>query len=176
MKFRLVLVVIAMLLLPSIKMFAQQATSEASTPDASQIVAYWVAYWAKPKVVLFGPPEEDFNSNVHEVLFPNNVYDAPENADALDENAQWLKDHANDHFYIEGYASSKGEPRFNNLRLSAQRADSIKQALISKGVPESQDGLGRRMGTDISNLCRTRRRDAGAKTGSSASSTRRANS
>jgi peptidoglycan-associated lipoprotein len=138
MKCRLVLVVIAMLLLPSIKMFAQQATSEASTPDASEIVAYWVAYWAKPKVILFGPSEEDFNSNVHEVLFPNNVYDAPENANALDENVQWLKDHATDRFYIEGYASSKGEPRFNNLRLSRQRADWIKQALISKGVPENQ--------------------------------------
>jgi outer membrane protein OmpA-like peptidoglycan-associated protein len=138
MKLRLALVVIPMLLLPSVGISAQQATSEASTPDASQIIAYWVAYWAKPKVVLFGPPEEDFNSNVHEVLFPNNVYDAPENASALDENAQWLKDHANDHFYIEGYASSKGEPGFNNLRLSAQRADWIKQALISKGVPENQ--------------------------------------
>ena len=33
---------------------------------------------------------------------------------------------------------TQGEPGFNNLRLSAQRADWIKQALISKGVPESQ--------------------------------------
>ena len=135
---RLALVVITMLLLPSIKIFAQQATSEASTPEASQIIAYWVAYWAKPKVILFGPPEEAFDSNVHEVLFPNNVYDAPENANILDENAQWLKDHASDHFYIEGYASSQGAPAFNNLRLSAQRADWVKQALISKGVAENQ--------------------------------------
>ena len=136
---RLALVVITMLLLPGIKIFAQQeATSEASTPEASQIIAYWVAYWAKPKVILFGPPEEAFDSNVHEVLFPNNVYDSPENANILDENAQWLKDHANDHFYIEGYASSKGAPEFNNLRLSAQRADWVKQALISKGVAENQ--------------------------------------
>lgn len=138
MKCRLALVVIAMLLLPSTEIFGQQPTPEASTPEASQIIAYWVAYWAKPDVVLFGPSEEAFNSNVHEVLFPNNVYDAAENANTLDQNAQWLKDHANDHFYIEGYASSKGEPGFNNLRLSRQRADWIKQTLISKGVPESQ--------------------------------------
>ena len=137
MKCRLVLVVIAILLLPSLPVSAQQAPSEASTPDASQIIAYWVAYWAKPKVVLFGPPEEAFNSSVHEVLFPNNVYDAPENASILDENAQWLKDHANDHFYIEGYASSKGEPGYN-LTLSKKRADWVKQALISKGIPENQ--------------------------------------
>jgi outer membrane protein OmpA-like peptidoglycan-associated protein len=138
MKCRLVLVVIAMLLLPSLKLSAQQAAAGTSTPAASEIVAYWVAYWAKPNVILFGPPQETFNSNVHEVLFPNNVYNAPDNPNVLDENAQWLKDHANDHFYIEGYASSKGAPRFNNLRLAAQRADWIKQALISKGIPENQ--------------------------------------
>ena len=137
MKCRLVLVVIAILLLPSLPVSAQQATSDASTPDASQVIAYWVAYWAKPKVLLFGPPEEAFNSSVHEVHFPNNVYDAPENASILDENAQWLKDHANDHFYIEGYASSKGEPGYN-LTLSKKRADWVKQALISKGIPENQ--------------------------------------
>jgi outer membrane protein OmpA-like peptidoglycan-associated protein len=137
MKLRLALVVIPMLLLPSVGISAQQATSDASTPDASQTIAYWVAYWAKPKVVLFGPPEEAFNSGVHEVLFPNDVYDAPENASILDENAQWLKDHANDHFYIEGYASSRGEPGYN-LTLSKQRADWVKQALISKGIPENQ--------------------------------------
>jgi outer membrane protein OmpA-like peptidoglycan-associated protein len=125
MKCRLVLVVIAILLLPSIRISAQQATSDVSTPDASQIIAYWVAYWAKPKVVLFGPPEEAFNSSVHEVHFPNNVYDAPENANVLDENAQWLKDHANNHFYIEGYASSKGQPGYN-LTLSKKRADWVK--------------------------------------------------
>jgi outer membrane protein OmpA-like peptidoglycan-associated protein len=138
MKCRLVLVVIAMLLLPGSEIFGQQGTSEASSPVASQIVAYWVAYWAKPPVLLFGPPQDAFNSSVHEVLFPNKVYDAPVDPNVLDENAQWLKDHAHDHFYIEGYASSKGEPRFNNLRLSAQRADWIKQALIGKGVSENQ--------------------------------------
>jgi outer membrane protein OmpA-like peptidoglycan-associated protein len=138
MKCRLVLVVIAMLLLPSIRIFAQQGTSETSSPAASEIVAFWVAYWAKPQVLLNGPQEETFNSSVHEILFPNNVYDAPVDPNILDENAQWLKDHANDRFYIEGYASSKGEPVFNNLRLSTQRADWIKQALISKGVPENQ--------------------------------------
>ena len=137
MKFRIALVVMTMLLLPSVKIFAQQPASEASTPEASQIISYWVAYWAKPKVLLFGPPQEAFESNVHEVLFPNNVYNAPENPNTLDENAQWFKDHANDHFYIEGYASSKGETGYN-LTLSKKRADWVKQALISKGIPENQ--------------------------------------
>ncbi len=133
MKCRLALVMMTVLLWPSVGLFAQQ-----DTPAASDYTAYWVAYWAKPKVVLFGPPEEAFNGNVHEVLFPNDVYDAPVDPNILDANAQWLKDHASDHFYIEGYASSKGAPEFNNLRLSKQRADWVKQALISKGVPENQ--------------------------------------
>jgi outer membrane protein OmpA-like peptidoglycan-associated protein len=131
-----------MLLWPGVGLFAQQGapqgTTEASTPDASTYTAYWVAYWAKPRVVLFGPEEQSFNSNMHEVLFPNDVYDQPADPNILDADAQWLKDHANDHFYIEGYASSKGAPVFNNLRLSKQRADWVKQALISKGVPENQ--------------------------------------
>jgi outer membrane protein OmpA-like peptidoglycan-associated protein len=139
MKCRLVLIVMTVLLWPSVGLFAQPAASDTATPEASaEEVTYWVAYWAKPRVVLFGPEEEAFNSNMHEVAFPNNNYDQPSDPSILDANAQWLKDHANDHFYIEGYASSKGAPVFNNLRLSTQRADWVKQTLISKGVPENQ--------------------------------------
>jgi outer membrane protein OmpA-like peptidoglycan-associated protein len=138
MKCRLVLIVITVLLWPSVGLFAQEGTSDASAPQASaEEVAYWVAYWAKPRVV-FGPEEQAFNSNMHEVVFPNNNYDQPTDPNVLDANAQWLKDHANDHFYIEGYASSRGAPDFNNLTLSSQRADWVKETLISKGVPENQ--------------------------------------
>jgi outer membrane protein OmpA-like peptidoglycan-associated protein len=136
MKCRLVLVVMAVLLWPSLGLFAQQGTSDAASTASAD--AYWIAYWAKPSLDLFGPEEQTFNSNMHEVLFPDNNYDQPSDPNILDADAQWLKDHASDHFYIEGYASSKGAPVFNNLRLSAKRADWVKQALIGKGVPESQ--------------------------------------
>lgn len=139
MKCRHALVVIAMLLLPGIRIFAQQDALSTSFPEASsEAVNYWVAYWAKPIPLIFGSEQQAFDSNMHEVLFPNNNYDQPVDPNILDANAQWLKDHAGDHFYIEGYASSKGAPKFNNLRLSSQRADWVKQALISKGVPENQ--------------------------------------
>src|ERR1700704_6110076 len=112
MKCRFVLVVMTVLLLPSIGLFAQQGASDASTASADS--AYWVAYWAKPSLDLFGPQEQAFNSNMHDLLFPNNNCDQPSDPSILDANVQWLKDHASDHFYIEGYASSKGAPEFNN--------------------------------------------------------------
>jgi peptidoglycan-associated lipoprotein len=56
---------------------------------------------------------------------------------ALDENIQWLKDHPNVHFYVHGYASSRGEPIYN-LNLSQRRADWVKQQLVSRGVSESR--------------------------------------
>ncbi len=132
MKSRIIFVAIAMLLLTSVEVFAQQDTSEASAD-----VAFWIAYWAKPRVVLFGPQEEAFNKDVHEIVFPWNVYDNPMNPNILDENVQWMKDHASDRFYIEGYSSAEGELG-HNLALSNRRADWIKQALISKGIPEGQ--------------------------------------
>lgn len=131
MKCRLV-VVITMLLLTSIEIFAQQGTSEASTD-----VAFWVDYWAKPRLILFGPKEEAFNTDVHEIVFPWDVYDKPLNPNILDENVQWMKDHASDRFYIEGYASAEGELVYN-LALSNRRADWVKQDLISKGIPENR--------------------------------------
>jgi hypothetical protein len=144
MKCRLVFVVITMLFLTSIEIFAQQGTSAASSDvafsEASTDVAFWVAYWGKPRVVLFGPEEEAFHKNVHEIMFPWNVYDSPLNPNILDDNVQWLKDHASDRFYIEGYASSEGELGYN-LALSRQRADWVKQALISKGIPENRIAL-----------------------------------
>jgi outer membrane protein OmpA-like peptidoglycan-associated protein len=78
---------------------------------------------------------------VHEITFPWNDHDNPLNPNILDGNVQWLKDHGNDRFYIEGYASSEGELGYN-LDLSKRRADWIRQALISKGIVENRIVLG----------------------------------
>ena len=137
MKCRLVLIVIAILLVPGIPIRAQQA-APASFPEASsEIVSYWVAHWAKPAPVIFGTPQDAFDSNMHEVDFPFDIFDKPLDPNVLDVNAQWLKDHPANHLYIEGYASAEGDSGYN-LTLSKKRADWVKQALISKGVPENQ--------------------------------------
>src|SRR5271168_3668737 len=141
MKYRLVFALTTMLFLSSIEIFAQGRNSEASTDvafsEAPTDVAFWVAYWGKPRVIIFGPEQEAFNQNVHEILFPWNDHDSPSNPNILDENVQWLKDHANDRFYIEGYASSRGDLGYN-LSLSKRRADWVKQTLISKGIGENR--------------------------------------
>jgi outer membrane protein OmpA-like peptidoglycan-associated protein len=132
MRFRLSFLVITMFLFTGLGVFAQQDTS-ASSPDA----AFWVSYWGQPRVVLFGPDEEAFNNNVHEIMFPWNDHEEPSNPSVLDANVQWLKDHAKDRFYIEGYASSRGDVIYN-LALSQRRAEWVKQALISRGIPENR--------------------------------------
>jgi peptidoglycan-associated lipoprotein len=115
--------------------FCNCSTVVAQTDSTN--AAHWVAYWSKPPVVLFGPEEDAFIKNMQIVYFPWNDHDEPSNQEALDNNAQWLKDHPNVRFYVDGYASSRGDFIYN-LALSQKRADWVKQALISRGIDESR--------------------------------------
>jgi len=67
MKCRLIFPAITVLLLSSTGILAQQDSSESSAD-----IAFWVAYWGQPRVVLFGPEQEAFNNNVDEIMFPWN--------------------------------------------------------------------------------------------------------
>jgi hypothetical protein len=69
MRYRLTLVAVTILLLSNIPVFAK-GPSGASADDA-----YWVDYWAKPRVVLYGPEEEAFNRNVHKIPFAHDGFD-----------------------------------------------------------------------------------------------------
>src|ERR1700745_3242425 len=102
MKCRPVLVGVTGLLLTGIPLFAS-GTSAASADDA-----FWVAYWAKPRVALNGPEEQAFNENIHEVRFAHDRFDHALDENTLAADVQWLKDHPNARFFIEGYASSTG--------------------------------------------------------------------
>src|ERR1700751_2945555 len=135
MKCRLVLVAVTMLLLTSIPLFAKKDPSGASAD-----VAYWVDYWAKPRVVLYGPEEEAFNQNVHKITFAHDGFDHALDQDTLNADVQWLKDHPSARFFIEGYASSTGTAAYN-MNLSLRRAEWGKLLLIRKGIPENQINL-----------------------------------
>jgi outer membrane protein OmpA-like peptidoglycan-associated protein len=131
MKCRLVLVA-ATMLLTSIPLFAKMGPSGGSPDDA-----YWVDYWGKPKVVLYGPDEEAFNQNVHKITFAHDGFDHALDEDTLNADVQWLKDHPGSRFFIEGYASPTGTEAYN-LNLSLRRAEWVKQLLVRKGIAENR--------------------------------------
>lgn len=132
MKCRIALTIAATALLSSTTALAQAGFT--SSPADT---AYWVNHWAQPHVVMYGQEEEAFYKDMQEILFPWNDSDQPSNPAVLDSDAQWLKDHPSVRFYITGYASSKGELIYN-LVLSQRRAEWVKQAMMSRGIPESR--------------------------------------
>src|ERR1700739_1091909 len=69
MKCRLPLVAVTMLLVTGIPLFAMGPAAEYVAP------AGWVACWAKPRVILFGPEEQAFYQNMHEVTFAHDRFD-----------------------------------------------------------------------------------------------------
>lgn len=130
MRYRLVLTIVAMIPFTGIAMAQQGALSSAD-------VAFWVSYWAGPPVILFGADQENFYKNMKNVMFLRNDYDSPVNPSALDDDVRWLKDHPSVRFCVWGFSSITGE-RTYNLMLTQKRADWVKQALVSRGIPESR--------------------------------------
>jgi outer membrane protein OmpA-like peptidoglycan-associated protein len=111
--------------------------AQEQTIDTSAETARWVAYWAAPPVILYGPEQEAFYNNMKNIMFLRNDYNSPTNPSALDENVQWLKDHPSVRFYVDGYASITGDVIYN-LALSQRRADWVKQTLVSRGIAEDR--------------------------------------
>lgn len=92
---------------------------------------------ANPPVYLYSNAKAEFDQSVKPVLFPWNVDDSFIDPSPIEANAQWLKEHPDIYFFVEGYASTRGELVYN-LALSQRRADNIKQHLIALGVPENR--------------------------------------
>ncbi len=85
------------------------------------------------------PRAQEFSQNVKEVYFPFNVYSKAVNPAALYSDAEWLKQHSDTHFWIQGYADVRGDI-FYNLVLSYRRAQFVKTSLTKRGVNDSQIG------------------------------------
>ena len=132
MRYRLAFTIAATLLFSSAPMLAQEQPGGSSAETA-----HWVAYWAGPRVILFGPEQDAFYKNMKDIMFLSNDYDAPANPSALDDNVQWLKDHPGVRFYVDGYTSITGSSIYN-LGLSQRRADWVKQTLVSRGISEDR--------------------------------------
>jgi outer membrane protein OmpA-like peptidoglycan-associated protein len=89
---------------------------------------------------IFTSQTPEFAQNVKTVLFPFNVYNRVENPDVLRADADWLKQHPDANFWIQGRADSRGDVVYN-LALSYRRAQFIKQDLMKSGVNSSQIGF-----------------------------------
>ncbi len=85
------------------------------------------------------PSEEDlFGQNVKDIYFDYDKSDVrPSEQAAIQADAQFLSQHTDVNFTIEGHCDDRGSTEYN-LALGDQRASSVKNALVSAGVNASR--------------------------------------
>ncbi len=78
--------------------------------------------------------EQLFSQNVKDIFFDYDKYDVrPDQQAALQANIQFLQQHPNFTFTVEGHCDSRGSTEYN-LALGDNRANTVKQALVSAGI------------------------------------------
>src|SRR5207248_5392372 len=78
--------------------------------------------------------EELFSQNVKDVFFDYDKYDVRgDQAAAIQADAQFLNQHPNVNFTVEGHCDERGSTEYN-LALGDNRASAVKNALVSAGV------------------------------------------
>jgi len=80
-----------------------------------------------------GSTQGEFSRQLSDVLFDFDTHESPADLAVLRADAQWLKDHPQVRFYIEGYSDPHGEIVYN-LVLAQRRANSVKQVLLDMGI------------------------------------------
>jgi peptidoglycan-associated lipoprotein len=81
-----------------------------------------------------GTEEQMFSQNVRDIFFDYDKYDIRSGDQAtLQANAQFLQQHPNIRFTIEGHCDERGSTEYN-LALGDNRANAAKQALVQAGL------------------------------------------
>ena len=82
-----------------------------------------------------GPSDEElFAQNIKHVFFDYDKFDIrADQQSTLEANAQWLMQHPNVSFTIEGHCDERGSAEYN-VALGDNRANAVKTALIQAGV------------------------------------------
>jgi peptidoglycan-associated lipoprotein len=92
-----------------------------------------------PMATTPSPTDEDlFGQTVKDIYFDYDKSDLRSDQQAdIQADAQFLNQHTNINFIIEGHCDSRGSTEYN-LALGDQRASSVKNALVSAGVTASR--------------------------------------
>jgi peptidoglycan-associated lipoprotein len=82
--------------------------------------------------------DELFRGNVQTIYFDYDKSDIrPDQVPRLQANANWLRQNPNFRFTIEGHCDEKGSQEYN-LALGDQRANAVKEFLVTQGIPLSR--------------------------------------
>lgn len=114
-------------------------TLAAKGPGGSGEATARVTVNPKPKVVSMGPSDEElFSQNVKDVFFDFDRYELrSSDHSTATQDAEFLRQHPNIKIVVEGHCDNRGSDEYN-LALGANRASSLKQALIAQGVSEDR--------------------------------------
>jgi len=89
---------------------------------------------APPAPAASATEEELFSQSVKDIYFEYDKFDiSPDQQAALRGDIDFLKQHANVRFTIEGHCDERGSTEYN-LALGDNRANSVKNALVQGGV------------------------------------------
>jgi outer membrane protein OmpA-like peptidoglycan-associated protein len=86
---------------------------------------------------LFGPQQAEFDQSMKEVLFDFDIRETATDGAALCTDVQWLKDHPQARFFIEGYTDYRGGVVYN-LALAQRRAETVRANLLDRGISADQ--------------------------------------
>ena len=117
--------------------FRLVAKGEGGTQEATARVTV-----TTPEAPAPPPPsatdQELFNQSVKDVYFDYDSYDVRADAQAaISGNAQFLQQHPNINFTVEGHCDERGSTEYN-LALGDNRANAVKNALVQAGVNASR--------------------------------------
>ena len=110
------------------------AKGAGGTQDATARVTVNPAPAPPPPTTYNATEEELFAQNVKDIFFDYDKYDIrASDQGSIQADAQFLQQHPNIRFTIEGHCDERGSTEYN-LALGTNRADSVKNALVQAGV------------------------------------------
>jgi len=84
-----------------------------------------------------GSTQGEFSRQLSDVLFDFDTHESPADLAVLHADAQWLKEHPQVRFSLEGYTDPNADLVYN-LALAQRRANTVENTLIEMGISPSR--------------------------------------